>query len=449
MTALNQLVAVLTAPLMGVFIVLALLVRRYGAIPWILAVVTSWLEGFVDILGPAFRPVAIGLGSLSAALFAIGAFAYAGGRLGLRVWLASLSLPIAMGLLAVLAGASAGYAGMAAIDVCLMLVAAWWTWPRGDLRALSTAHVLPWSFVAYLPADLYYQISSSLGADTEWPTVVVATALISLSAILLLALTARMVRDQTLLRLGLEARLVEREGELEETIVRARSAERLATVGTLAAGIAHQINNPVGAILAAAQFELSDTAEGKSAEGSARATLETIEREAMRCARIVRSVLLFARSDPGQVAEHDLNEIVTSARLATGDYAGRRGASVDVALWPTPIRVRGNAIELEQVLVNLIRNAIESCARDARVQIRVEKSPEHALLIVRDNGAGLSDETKRRLFEPFYTTKLREGGSGLGLSVVHGILMTHGGAIEVVGDSEPGTGFRVTLPCCP
>ncbi len=70
-------------------------------------------------------------------------------------------------------------------------------------------------------------------------------------------------------------------------------------------------------------------------------------------------------------------------------------------------------------------------------------------LFVRDNGAGLSEEAKKRLFEPFYTTKLREGGSGLGLSVVHGILMTHGGEIEVMSDAAPGTGFRVMLPCCP
>ncbi len=379
MTALHELVIVLSAPLMGVFIVLALLFRRYGALHWIVAVVTSWLAGFVDILGPAFQPVAVALGSLSAVLFATGAFAYAGGRMGMRSWLVSLLLPIGLGVLTAFAGASAGYAGMAASDAPLMLVAAWWTWPRGDLRALATAHLLPWSFVAYVPADLYYQVSLSRGADAEWPTVVIATALISLSAILLLALTARMVRDQTLVRQGLEERLVEREGELEESLGRVRSAERLASVGTLAAGIAHQINNPVGAILAAAQFELSDPREGKGAERSTRATLETIEREALRCARIVRSVLQFARSDPGRVADHDLNEIVASALLATGEYAGRRGASVEVALWPTPIRVRCNAIELEQVLVNLIRNGIESRARDALVQVRVEQRAAHAL----------------------------------------------------------------------
>jgi signal transduction histidine kinase len=108
--------------------------------------------------------------------------------------------------------------------------------------------------------------------------------------------------------------------------------------------------------------------------------------------------------------------------------------------------VRGNAIELEQVFVNLIRNGIESRPANAAVEIQIEGSPTRALVVVRDNGPGLTEEAKKRLFEPFYTTKLREGGSGLGLSVAHGILMTHGGEIEVASEAGSGAIFRVSLP---
>ena len=119
----------------------------------------------------------------------------------------------------------------------------------------------------------------SLGEPRGWPTVVIATGMISLAAVQLLALTARTVRDETLIRQRLEERLASQEDELEASRARARSAERLAAVGTLAAGIAHQINNPIGAILAAAQFELTDETDPDAKSPSHRSTLETIERE--------------------------------------------------------------------------------------------------------------------------------------------------------------------------
>ncbi len=446
MAALNQLVIVLSAPLLIVFILLTAHVRRFGAIHWALAYLASWSAGFVDDVGPGLQSLVVWLGSMSSVLFATGANAYGGGRLGVRTGLCALAIPFGLAILAATAGPPWGYAGMAASDGMLLLYCAWQTWPRGDLRTLATARALPFGFLVFMPATLYYQISASLGYARDWPTVLIATGLTSLAAVQLLALTARTVRDQTLIRQGLEARLVEREDELEESLARVRSAERLAAVGTLAAGIAHQINNPIGAILAAAQFELSAPSLGAPAGGSLRGTLETIEREALRCARIVRSVLLFARTDPGRVADHDLNEIVESSRVATADYARRRGARVDLRLEHEAVGVRGNAIELEQVFVNLIRNGIESRAANAEVEIRVEGSPTRAVVVVRDNGPGLDDEAKKRLFEPFFTTKLREGGSGLGLSVAHGILMTHGGAIEVVSGAGQGATFLVSLP---
>lgn len=444
--ALNELVIVLSAPLLVVFILMTAHVRRFGAIHWVFAYLASWGAGFVDEFDPVLQPLVVWLGSLSTVLFATGANAYGGGRLGVRQWAGALMLPFGLALLAATAGAPLGYAGMAASDLVLLAFAAWRTRPRGDLRALATARALPIAFLLFIPTTVNYQISASLGHARDWPTVVIATGMISLAAVQLLALTARMVRDQTLIRQRLEERLASQADELEESRARARSAERLAAVGTLAAGIAHQINNPIGAILAAAQFELSDEKAGTTIGTGVRSTLETIEREALRCGRIVRSVLLFARTDPGRGADHDLNQIVESSWHATADHARRRGARVDLVLSPVPVEVRGNAIELEQVVVNLIRNAVESRSDGATVEVRVGSAAGRASVVVRDDGPGLCAESRKRLFEPFYTTKLREGGSGLGLSVAHGILRTHGGEIEVDSDDGGGATFRVFLP---
>ncbi len=449
MTALNEIVLALCAPLLLMFFLLALFVRRHGALHWVGAIVVGWAAGVVDAASDPFQPLAVGLGSLGTVLLFTGAHAYSGRTLSARGWLAALSLPIVQLATTALAGPMWGYAAMAASDACLMAAAAWLTWPRGELETLRTARALPIAFLAFILPDLYYQISRSQGAGPEWPTFVIATGLISLAAVLLLVLTARMVRDETELRHRVEARLSEREGELEESLVRTRSAERLAAVGTLAAGIAHQINNPVGAILAAAQFELSEPTGSRSGEASVRATLETIEREALRCTRILRNVLLFARTDPGRVADHDLRAIVESARAATADSARRRGADVAIEGDSGPIVVRGNAVELEQIFVNLIRNGVESRPAGARVRIRLEASGGDAVVDVRDNGTGIDDDLRQRIFEPFYTTKLREGGSGLGLAVVHGILTTHRGTIELVPIAGPGTCFRIRLPLSP
>ncbi|MBY0398767.1 HAMP domain-containing histidine kinase [Myxococcota bacterium] len=446
MTAPNQIVVLISAPLALMFVLMALYVRRYGALHWVVAVATSWLAGVVDDSGADLQPLAVGLGSASAIFFALGARVYGDRPRSSFVQSMGFSVPLGLALVTALAGTSAGYAGMAISDTLAFVTAAVWVWPRGELRSIQTARVLPLSFLMFTPVNLYAQLSRSLGEGPAWPTLVIAMGLTSLAAVLLLALTARLVRDETLRREGLEARLIEREGELEESLVRARSAERLAAVGTLAAGIAHQINNPVGAILAAAQFELSDPLEDKWKEGGLRSTLETIEREAMRCARIVRSVLVFARTDPGRVADHDLNAIVEAARAATVEDARRRGAVIELRRSDSVLVVQANEVELEQVVVNLIRNAIESRPRGAHVSVRVEASSARALVYVEDDGLGLSEEARKRLFEPFFTTKLREGGSGLGLSVVHGILATHGGEIDLVPTSGSGTCFRVGLP---
>lgn len=446
MNGLHAISLALSAPLLGMFVLIGLSVRRYGAVHWVGAVGVSWLTGVVDALGPDWQWLAVGLGSLATVLLVSGAAAYGGRSLPAAVVASVVALPCLLAGLVATVGAHAGYVGLALSDSILLLVAARLAWPPPALRDLLAARVLPFAFLLYILPVLYFEIRRAQGGSPDEPTLVIASGLTLLAAIMLVVLTARVVRDETLQRRGLEARLVEREDMLEQSLARARSAERLAAVGTLAAGIAHQINNPIGAILLVAQSELRDSGEGPADPSSLRRTLATIEGEALRCAQIVRNVLLFARTDPGRVADHDLNDIAESARAATLDQARQRGARIELERSGRPAPVQGNAVELEQVLVNLIRNGIESRPDGATVRMRVEASAGGAAVVVEDDGHGVRPEARERLFEPFYTTRLKEGGSGLGLAVVHGILSTHGGAIELVATGASGSCFRVSLP---
>lgn len=446
MNGLHAISLALSAPLLGMFVLIGLSIRRYGAAHWVGAVAVSWVTGIVDALGPDCQWLAIGLGSVATVLLVSGAAAYGGRSLPGAAVAVIVPLPWLLAGVVATVGAHAGYVGLALSDSILLLVAARLAWPPPPLRDLLAARVLPFAFLLYIVPALYFEIRRAQGGSPDEPTLVIASGLTLLAAVMLVVLTARVVRDETLQRRGLEARLVEREDLLEQSLARAQSAERLAAVGTLAAGIAHQINNPIGAILLVAQSELRDSGDGAADSSSLRRTLATIEGEALRCAQIVRNVLLFARTDPGRVADHDLNDIAESALAATLDQARQRGARIELERSSRPAPVRGNAVELEQVLVNLIRNGIESRPEGATVRMRVEVSPGGTAVVVEDDGHGIRPEARARLFEPFYTTRLKEGGSGLGLAVVHGILMTHGGAVELVATGVSGSRFRVSLP---
>ncbi|MCP4590206.1 MAG: hypothetical protein GY842_05655, partial [bacterium] len=232
----------------------------------------------------------------------------------------------------------------------------------------------------------------------------------------------------------------ERSRQLEESRAQLRLSERLASVGTLAAGIAHEINNPIGGILLAAQYALAS--EGDPA--LTRKALTDVVDHAQRSRDIVHSVLRFSgEASVEKTAEH-LNDVVRHAIDAARPYADQRGCIISHVLEANLPCVDMNPIEMELVVTNLIRNAAEAGAAETRLETRA--TADTILLIVSDNGAGVSPEQKQRLFDPFYTTRRSKGGTGLGLSISHGIILDHGGTIDISG--EPGTGMTatVTLP---
>ncbi|HEY3246046.1 MAG TPA: MASE1 domain-containing protein [Phycisphaerae bacterium] len=242
-------------------------------------------------------------------------------------------------------------------------------------------------------------------------------------------------------RQHLEQLVAERTDALNHSQEQLRRAERLASIGTLVTGIAHEINNPLNSILLTAQYALLAGSELDSA-----GALKTITQEAQRGGRIVKSMLKFAGAEPTPKAPTDLNEVVRHAGELVGSYrrAGRLHIEFDLAADVPPVIV--NATEIEQVLVNLIKNAAESTEAAVRVVVRTRLAEGFAQILVSDNGPGIPREILPQIFDPFFTTKRRLGGTGLGLSICHGIISDHGGTLTVANNPEGGTVFDVRLP---
>ncbi len=262
-------------------------------------------------------------------------------------------------------------------------------------------------------------------------------------------ITDRKQRDEVLEhhRARLEARYAERGERLRESLDRLREGERLAAIGTLAAGVAHQINNPIGAIVAATEFALMKEQQGDpDGERLRREALETARAEAKRCGRIVKNVLKFARDEPTAKWVEDVTATVRRACELARPYVEKRGGSLTIDLTPRSLPVLGSPIDLEQALLNLIHNAAESRRDGARVEVRTVLRDTQAEVTVTDDGEGIDRHERSRIFDPFYTSRIEEGGSGLGLSVVHGIVGDHGGELEVEDADGGGTRMRLLLP---
>lgn len=228
---------------------------------------------------------------------------------------------------------------------------------------------------------------------------------------------------------------------------RLRRSERLASLGTLAAGIAHEINNPVNTILMTAESARMAVRSGRS-NGRLDEDLSVVVQEAERCGEIVRKVLEFARERRPARRDEDVNEIVRSAVLMAQKVLRGPAPDIGVDLADGLPPVNLSRAEMEQALIHLIRNGLEAGGGDeaANVVVRTHSDGERVAIAVEDDGAGVAPEVRDRIFDPFFTTRRDKGGAGLGLSLAHSIVTDHDGTIDV--ESEPGEGstFRIELP---
>lgn len=245
----------------------------------------------------------------------------------------------------------------------------------------------------------------------------------------------QMQDELTRYREHLEQLVQERTAELIDSQRRLADASRLSSIGTLAAGMAHEINNPLGLIML--------SAEQATAEFGEHPLLSEIRELVRRCSRIVRSVLKFARSEETERWSVPLAGVIDKAcDLARGTCAQAGVEVIRDADMPA-LCVTGNATELEQVFVNLILNAVHASTGRTPVRLSLQRVGESAVVCVRDDGIGMSREHAARVFDPFFTTRTDIGGTGLGLSICYGIVKSHGGTIRI--DSEPNRGTTVTV----
>ncbi len=219
--------------------------------------------------------------------------------------------------------------------------------------------------------------------------------------------------------------------------------EKLAAIGELVAGVAHELNNPLTGISTFAQLLLEDRLEGEQLE-----SVTLIKREADRAIGVIRDLLLFARKTDARDVSVDINTVVKHTVRLRALASRSSGIEVHMHLDESSPRVRGDEHRLQQVLLNLLVNA-EAALQDAKVRhlsVISRSRSESVTIVVSDTGHGMTGSVSQRVFEPFFTTKPPGEGTGLGLSVSYGIIQAHRGTISVESTPDVGTTFTISLP---
>ena len=225
---------------------------------------------------------------------------------------------------------------------------------------------------------------------------------------------------------------------------RLMETERLAAVGELVAGVAHEVNNPLSSISAFAQLLVRDG----GLTPTQRDSIDVIKSEAIRASQVVKDLLAFARRSEPRRDPLDLNQLVDRTLRLRGFELNASRIKIEPSLALDLPAVLGDARQLQQVILNLITNALQAMAAQGGGTLGVATRYDlgRVILEVSDTGPGIPSEARERIFEPFFTTKEEGEGTGLGLSVSYGIVSAHGGTIDLAEVSEKGTRFVVTLP---
>jgi two-component system C4-dicarboxylate transport sensor histidine kinase DctB len=321
-----------------------------------------------------------------------------------------------------------------------------------------------------LSAEILIDSSSALASAILW-SLIAAGALVSFGGVLFFfqqkrAALADRLTIEAAANAALEARVAERTRELtgananlrrevserkeaEAALKRAQDdlvqAGKLSALGQMSAGISHELNQPLMAIRSFAENGELFFDRGKPE--AARDNLGRISDLARRMGRIIQNLRAFARQESGPITDVDLTAVVAAALEVTSDKIHRHGVSLDYAPPDGPVMVRGGEVRLQQVVVNLISNAVDAMGESAerRMDITLAAEGQTVRLTLRDTGPGIADPD--RVFDPFYTTKAvgAAEGMGLGLSISYGLVQSFGGAIRGANHPDGGAIFTVDL----
>jgi signal transduction histidine kinase len=221
-----------------------------------------------------------------------------------------------------------------------------------------------------------------------------------------------------------------------------RHADRLATIGQLAAGAAHEINEPLGSVLGFAELAKNCPALPDQAEED----LEKIINAALHAREVIRKLMIFARQMPTRKTVLNLNEVIAQGLSFLETRIAQGGIELVRAMQENLPEIEADPDQIQQVLVNLAVNAIQAMPDGGTLTIQTAAKDEVVSIIIEDSGTGMNEEVLEQIFNPFFTTKGVAQGTGLGLSVVHGIVTSHGGKVLVESDPGKGSRFEVLLP---
>jgi signal transduction histidine kinase len=238
----------------------------------------------------------------------------------------------------------------------------------------------------------------------------------------------------------LERRFEQQSETLRETSARAEVAEELASIATIAAGLAHEIGTPMGVIQGHAEM-----LESYVGDDAGRVRLRIIQEQIERIAGIMRNLLDMARPQDRSHARVDLRQVLVDSAQFLQEKFRRRQVSVKIEA-PEPAHVNGDAGKLQQIFLNLFLNAVDAMPGGGELRLALHARDKSVRVQVADTGRGIEPDVVARIFDPFFTTKEAGRGHGLGLMVTKNILRDHGGRIEVSSRLGEGTQFRLELP---
>ena len=335
-----------------------------------------------------------------------------------------------------------------AISVALTLLVGVGDYVTGIEVAFTLLYLLPISFCTWYagwrPGAAISVLAAACAIVTAGPAERLSTVLWnelgSLVIFLVLAYTLGRLREY-----------VQREQSQKRAIVeQLRHADRLNVIGTLAAGVAHELGTPLNVITGSA--ELLTTS--RSHDDLMKMTT-LIQEQAQKIGAIIRHLLEFGHRAATQVSRLDLNAVATGSTQLLVPVARKRSCTIKLETAAAPISVQGNASELEQVVSNMVLNAIQAMPSGGNVDVRISTTSRvdgrgdprsFGAIEIEDSGTGIAPNDLGRIFDPFFTTKGVGEGTGLGLSVSYGIVRDHDGAIEVHSTPGKGTRFTVLLP---
>ncbi|MBM4278926.1 MAG: hypothetical protein FJ130_13770 [Deltaproteobacteria bacterium] len=238
--------------------------------------------------------------------------------------------------------------------------------------------------------------------------------------------------------------IVRRQAEQEKSELKEqlRHTERLATIGQLSAGVAHELNEPLGNILGFAQLAKKCPGLPQQAE----LDIEKILTASLNAREVVKKLLIFARKLPPRKTKVNLNQLVEEGLHFFESRCAKEGIELARSLSPDLPDILADPAQLNQVIVNLIINALQAMEAGGRLTLRTLAGEEHVSLMIEDTGIGMDEEVMKQIFTPFFTTKDVGQGTGLGLPVVHGIVTSHGGSIKIESKPNQGSRFEIQLP---